>query len=158
MTYDSAVVFSGNSGYNPVQILYTCSICNKRCQIGWLVGFMVLNATFNNISVISWWAILLVEETGVLGESDLTVASHWQTLSHNVVSSIPRHERALFSMTPVSSNRSSNLTEPPPSATVWGCVWIQTTFCYCSKEKKKTFRSTRRKRPNCRKSLTNFIS
>jgi hypothetical protein len=30
-----------------------------------LVGFMVLNATFNNISVISWWNVLLVEETGV---------------------------------------------------------------------------------------------
>ena len=28
-------------------------------------GFMVFNATFNNISVISWWSILLVEETGV---------------------------------------------------------------------------------------------
>ena len=28
-----------------------------------LVRFMVLNATFNNISVISWWSILLVEET-----------------------------------------------------------------------------------------------
>jgi hypothetical protein len=27
----------------------------------------------------------LVEETGVLGENNLHVASHWQTLSHNVV-------------------------------------------------------------------------
>jgi hypothetical protein len=27
--------------------------------------FMVLNATFNNISEISWWSVLLVEETGV---------------------------------------------------------------------------------------------
>jgi hypothetical protein len=26
---------------------------------------MVFNATFNNISVISWWSVLLVEETGV---------------------------------------------------------------------------------------------
>ena len=30
--------------------------------VGWF-GFMVFNATFNNISVISWWSILLVEET-----------------------------------------------------------------------------------------------
>jgi hypothetical protein len=29
---------------------------------------MALNAIFNNISVISWWPILLVEETGVSGE------------------------------------------------------------------------------------------
>ena len=30
---------------------------------------MVFNATFNNISVISWWSILLVEETEVPGEN-----------------------------------------------------------------------------------------
>jgi hypothetical protein len=29
---------------------------------------MVFNATFNNISVISWRSVLLVEETGVPGE------------------------------------------------------------------------------------------
>ena len=28
-------------------------------------GIMVFNATFNNISVISWGSVLLVEETGV---------------------------------------------------------------------------------------------
>jgi hypothetical protein len=33
------------------------------------VRFMVFNATFNNISVISWWSVLLVEETGVPGEN-----------------------------------------------------------------------------------------
>jgi len=27
---------------------------------------MVFNTTFNNISDISWWSVLLVEETGVL--------------------------------------------------------------------------------------------
>ena len=50
---------------------------------GW--WFMVLNATFNNISVISWWSVLLVEKTEVPGENHLSAASHWQTLSHNVV-------------------------------------------------------------------------
>ena len=30
---------------------------------------MVFNATFNNISVISWRLVLLVEETGVPGEN-----------------------------------------------------------------------------------------
>jgi hypothetical protein len=29
-----------------------------------LGGVMVFNATFNNISDISWWSVLLVEETG----------------------------------------------------------------------------------------------
>ena len=55
-----------------------------------LVWFMVFNATFNNISVISWWSVLFVEETG---ENHRPVTSYWQTLSYNVVSSTPRHER-----------------------------------------------------------------
>jgi hypothetical protein len=29
------------------------------------VRFMVFNATFNNISVISWWSVLLMDTTGV---------------------------------------------------------------------------------------------
>ena len=37
-------------------------------------------------------SVLLVEETGVPRENHRPVASHWQTLSHNVVSSTPRHE------------------------------------------------------------------
>jgi len=52
----------------------------------------VSNATFNNISVISWRSVLLVEETGVPREIYRPVASHWQTLSHIVVSSTPGHE------------------------------------------------------------------
>ena len=30
----------------------------------------------NNISIISWWSFLLVEDTGVLGENHRPVASH----------------------------------------------------------------------------------
>ena len=44
----------------------------------WSLWFMVFNATFNNISVISWLSVLLVEETGVPGENNRPVASHWQ--------------------------------------------------------------------------------
>jgi hypothetical protein len=51
---------------------------------------MVFNATFNTISVISWRSVLLVEKTGVPGENNRPAASHWHTLSHNVVSSTPR--------------------------------------------------------------------
>jgi len=36
-----------------------------------LILFIVFNATFNNISVISWRSVLLVEETGVSGENQL---------------------------------------------------------------------------------------
>jgi hypothetical protein len=51
---------------------------------------MVLNATFNNISVISWRSVLWVEETGVPEENHRPVVSQLQILSHNVVSSRPR--------------------------------------------------------------------
>jgi hypothetical protein len=46
-------------------------------QLWWLVGwFMVFNATFNNISVIAWWSVLLVEEAGVLGKNHRPVANY----------------------------------------------------------------------------------
>jgi hypothetical protein len=60
---------------------------------------MVFNATFNNISVISWWLVLLAEETGVPRENNRPTASHWQILSHHVVSSIPRYEQDSHSST-----------------------------------------------------------
>jgi hypothetical protein len=54
-------------------------------MVGWFgFGFIMFNATFNNISAISWRSVLLVEETGGPGENHQPVASHWQTLSHNV--------------------------------------------------------------------------
>jgi hypothetical protein len=46
---------------------------------------MILNATFNNISILSWRSVLLVEETGRPGENHRHVTSNWQTVSHNVV-------------------------------------------------------------------------
>jgi hypothetical protein len=36
---------------------------------------MVFNTTFNNISAISWWSVLLVEETGVPEENHQPAAS-----------------------------------------------------------------------------------
>ena len=39
---------------------------------------MVLSATFNNISVILWRSVLLVEETRVPGENHWPVASCWK--------------------------------------------------------------------------------
>ena len=46
---------------------------------------MVFNTTFNNISAISWWSVLLVEETGGPRENHWPVANHWQTLSHIMI-------------------------------------------------------------------------
>jgi len=52
----------------------------------YILGVVVFNATFNNISVISRRSILLVEETRLPGVNHRPAASHWQTASHNVVS------------------------------------------------------------------------
>jgi len=41
---------------------------------------MMFNATFNNISVILWLSLLLVEETGVPGENQHSATSHLQAL------------------------------------------------------------------------------
>ena len=49
-------------------------------SIGW---FMVFNTNFNNISVISWQSVLLMEETGVPCEKPLI---YRKSFSHNRVS------------------------------------------------------------------------
>ena len=53
---------------------------------------MMFNATFNNISVISWQSALLVTETGVQRKPP-TCQKSLKTLSHNVASSTTCHER-----------------------------------------------------------------
>jgi len=53
---------------------------------------MVLNATFNNISAISWRSVLLIGEIEVPVENHQPAANHFQTLSQNDVSNTPHHE------------------------------------------------------------------
>ena len=47
-----------------------------KLMLGVGVRVMVLNITFNNMAVISWRLVILVEENGVSGENHLPVASH----------------------------------------------------------------------------------
>jgi hypothetical protein len=56
-------------------------------QLRWF-GLMVLNATFNNISVISWQSVLLVEETWVPSENHWPSASHYK-LHHIMLYTLP---------------------------------------------------------------------
>ena len=49
--------------------------CIEGAYPAWIRG-IVLNATFNNISVISWPSDLSVEEIGVPGENHRPAASH----------------------------------------------------------------------------------
>jgi len=46
------------------------------CPQGLVLAVMVSNATFKNISVISWRSVVLVEETHLPGENYQPVASH----------------------------------------------------------------------------------
>jgi len=46
-----------------------------------LIWFIVFNATFSNISAISWRPVLVVEEAGVPGENHWPWASNWYTFS-----------------------------------------------------------------------------
>jgi hypothetical protein len=66
----------------PVKIISMRDYIHIYCLF---VCLVVFKATFNNISVISWRSVLLLEETGGPGKNHQHVASHWQTLSHNVV-------------------------------------------------------------------------
>jgi hypothetical protein len=48
------------------------------------VCVMVFNVTFNNISVISWWSVLLVEETGGPGENHRPVFCYTGDTMNNI--------------------------------------------------------------------------
>jgi len=54
------------------KLLEDVSYCLSRVR----VMPMVFSATFNNISVISWWSVLLMAESGGPGENHRPVASH----------------------------------------------------------------------------------
>jgi len=82
-----------NSSFQPEikKIIYYSLCYEKLLQSGARV--MAFNATFNNISVITWWSFLLVEETRVPRENPLTCH---KSLTNFVVSSIHRNERWLI--------------------------------------------------------------
>jgi hypothetical protein len=69
MTNDNACL-----GWNIVQ--GQDLVCKITIDKVWF-RLMVFNATFSNISVISWRSVLLVEETGIPRENHRLVASHW---------------------------------------------------------------------------------
>jgi hypothetical protein len=46
-------------------------------KLSCICGLLVFNATFSNISVVSWRPVLVVEEAGVPGENHRPWASNW---------------------------------------------------------------------------------
>ena len=68
------------------EIIITCRVIYVNTNLFiFLFVLWCLNATFNNISVISWRSVLLVEVTEGPGDNHRPVTSHWQTLSHNAI-------------------------------------------------------------------------
>jgi hypothetical protein len=129
----------------------------------------VCNTCFNNISVISWQSVFLVEETGVPGENHQPVTSHWQTLwiKYTLLWAWFKLTTLLVIGTDCIGSFISNYhmitTKTAPKTTV--CLF-DGVYClfqqYFSYIVAVSFigggnRRTRKKTPTCRKSLTNLI-
>ena len=71
--------------YRHIPLLFALFLMNFVLGI----RIMVFNATFNNISVISWQLVLFVEKIGVPGKTTNMSQATDKLLSHNVVSSTP---------------------------------------------------------------------
>jgi hypothetical protein len=105
-----------------------------------------------------WW-----EETGVPGENHRHVASHWQTLSHNVVSSTLHNVFAIGGNNIVEVLESFwTMDTPFLPAFVLCTIFLIDFETVPTVDKERVVvggnRSTWRKSPTCRKSLTNFIT
>ena len=68
-------------------IYYTVHcICIWQPELDFVrIRVIVFNATFNNISVISWRSALSAEETGEPRKIHRPATSHWQTLSRTFI-------------------------------------------------------------------------
>ena len=60
---------------NPIIIYPLCLGIGENKHFIWVI-VMVFDATFNNSSVISWWSVLLVDDTRVPEENHQHVTSH----------------------------------------------------------------------------------
>ena len=64
-----------------LQVISVEVVCFKACRLIDLIlifhEFWCFNATFNNISAISWRPVLVVEEAAVPGENHRPWVSNW---------------------------------------------------------------------------------
>ena len=73
-TYIVEATFNTGGNWSTWRKPLTCHNVQQRFDLIW---FIVLNATFSNISAISWRPVLVVEEVGVPGENHRPWASNW---------------------------------------------------------------------------------
>ena len=75
----------------------TCNKCKTQIPIiDILSGLACLMPLSTIFQLFRGWSVLLEKETRVPGENHRPGTSHWQTLSHNVVSSTHHHEQGLI--------------------------------------------------------------
>ena len=60
---------------NVIFLIFNVLVCVQGC-IGVCTRVRRIYVTFNNISVISWWSVLLVEETEIPVENHRPAATH----------------------------------------------------------------------------------
>jgi hypothetical protein len=129
--------------------------------------FMVFNVTCNNISVISWQSVLLMEEAGVPNENHWPSTSHWQTLSHNVVLMMNRDSNEnkmkvhkpfnlksnwIYMFDLIGRHHSNKL-----KIIKWNCflnIWRKHTFCVSIVKKIETLQYSN---ALCKKSMQCFV-
>ena len=91
----------------------------KSCDFNgliWFHWFIVINATFSNISAISWRPVLGVEEYGLPEENHRPSASNW----YSVITSVCDSNASFLSW---------------PSTSRWCNVWINLLMDACFKER-----------------------
>ena len=125
-------------------LIYNINIMNEHVlllkmmtTISWVM-IMVLNATFNNISVISCQSLWFVAETKIPEENHQHAANHWQPFM-------------AYSCIQFTSLWSTRKKKPLTS-----CKSLKKTIMAYRCIQYTSPRSTRRKPPTCCKSLTNF--
>ena len=70
----TCVVLSHSTAGGDIYCLFSICCIRMKYKNDWLIWFLVLNATFSNISAISWRPVLVVEEAG---ENHRPWASNW---------------------------------------------------------------------------------
>jgi hypothetical protein len=81
VAYPWSVVLS-NVGCLKKGIFFSCQTF-FFVSFDWFIDFLVFNATFSNISAMSWRPVLVVEETEVPGENHRPWVSNWSSMNFN---------------------------------------------------------------------------